>query len=346
MKYVEVIANAGSADTIAEAATQAKASDFRLGVVGEDGMQQMRMLVSDSRLQRLLDILQSILGAQPTARIVVLPVEVSIPQPDEGERKEEDSATAARESLYEGVEKSARLDGNYALLVVLSTVVAAIGLIEDNVAVVIGAMVIAPLLGPNLALSLGTALGDIGLMKKAVATLSFGIVVAVALSAALAYLWPSALTSDEVLARTSAGLESVALALASGAAAALSLTTGLSSVLVGVMVAVALLPPAATLGLMLGDGRFDLASGAGLLLAVNVVCVNLASKIVFFTKGVSPRKWLEKEKAKRAMVTYVLVWVLTLLVLIAVILKRDALLPQDLDQAIEEHVQQPLERAY
>jgi len=65
------------------------------------------------------------------------------------------------------------------------------------------------------------------------------------------------------------------------AAAALSLTTGLSSVLVGVMVAVALLPPAATLGIMLGQGNMSLAIGAGLLLAVNIVSVNLASKIVF-----------------------------------------------------------------
>ena len=66
------------------------------------------------------------------------------------------------------------------------------------------------------------------------------------------------------------------LALASGAAA-LSLTTGLSSVLVSVMVAVALLPPAVTLGLMLGYGDFNLALGAGLLLAINLVCVNMVS---------------------------------------------------------------------
>lgn len=334
MKYVEVIASAGSADTIAEAAKKAKAVDFRLGVVGEDGMQQMRMLVNDSKVQWLLDILQSVLGAQPTARIIVMTIEASLPQPEEEERKEEDSATAARESLYEGVEKSSRLDWNYVVLVVLSTVVAAIGLIEDNVAVVIGAMVIAPLLGPNLALSLGTALGDIRLMKKAILTLFVGLVLAVGLPALLAFVWPNPLTSSEVLARTDAGLDSVALALASGAAAALSLTSGLASVLVGVMVAVALLPPAATLGLMLGDGNLDLAIGAGLLLSINIVCVNLASKIVFLVKGISPRKWLEKEKARRAMTIYVLVWLFTLLALIFFMLERDALIPANLEEAI------------
>ncbi|EGV31262.1 Conserved hypothetical protein CHP00341 [Thiorhodococcus drewsii AZ1] len=338
MKYVEVIANAGSADTIAEAAAKVKALDFRLGLVGTDGMQTMRMLVSDDKVQRVLDLVQSVLGAQPSARILVLAVETVVPPPNEEHRKQEDSATAAREALYEGMEKSARLGPNYLILVTLSTIVAAIGLIENNVAVLIGAMVIAPLLGPNLALSLGTALGDIGLMKKAVWTLLVGILTAVALSAILAYFWPNALTSQEVLARTTAGLDSVALALASGAAAALSLTTGLSSVLVGVMVAVALLPPAATLGLMLGDGRFDLATGAGLLLAVNIVCVNLSSKLVFVVKGISPRKWMEKQKAKRAMVIYALVWILTLLALILIIMERDRLMPTNIEKQLQDRL--------
>lgn len=152
----------------------------------------------------------------------------------------------------------------------LSTVVAAIGLIENNVAVVIGAMVIAPLLGPNLALSLGISLGDLALMKKAVFTSAAGVSLAFALSALMGLVLPLEEYSDELMARTDVGVSSAILALASGAAAALSLTTGLSSVLVGVMVAVALLPPAATLGIMVGQGERDLALGAGLLLMVNI----------------------------------------------------------------------------
>jgi len=102
-------------------------------------------------------------------------------------------------------------------------------------------------------------------------------------------MWTGTLDSVELLARTSVGLDGVLLALASGLAAALSLTTGLSSVLVGVMVAVALLPPTATAGIMLGAGNFELATGALLLLAVNVVCVNIAAKLVFLFRGVRPR---------------------------------------------------------
>jgi len=99
MKYVEVVANAGSSDTVFAIAEKVKARDFRLGAVGEDGMQQMRLLVADDKLQLLLDALQNVLGAQPTARILVLAVEASLPKPDEEKRKQEDSATAVREAL-------------------------------------------------------------------------------------------------------------------------------------------------------------------------------------------------------------------------------------------------------
>lgn len=324
MKYVEIIASTSSSNTIAAIAEKVKATDFRLGVVENDGMQQMRMLVSDGNLQLALDTLQTILGAQPTARIVVLPIEASLPKLDEVENKKKDSVSTARESLYEEVKKGARLDSNFLLLVMLSTIVAAIGLIENNIAVVIGAMVIAPLLGPNLALSLGTALGDIDLMQKSTKTLVVGVLVAIGMSMIFGVLWPGTLDSYELISRTDARLDSIALALASGAAATLSLTTGLSGVLVGVMVAVALLPPAVTLGIMLGNGKIELAIGAGLLLAVNIVCVNLASKIVFFFKGIRPRTWYEKEKANQAMVRYVFGWIITLVALLIFIYVRSS----------------------
>jgi len=324
MKYIEIIAEEGSSDTILAIADKAKARDIRLGMVSDDGMRQTRMLVTDDQLQTALDALQHILGAQPTSQIVVLPVETALPKSEEDKTKKS-PATAARESLYEEVEKNAHINTNYIVLVILSTLVAAIALIENNVAVVIGAMVIAPLLGPNLALSVGTALGDTDLMLKSAGTLLVGIFLAIILSAVIGYFWQFGEMGHELMSRTVVGIDSAVLALASGAAAALSLTTRLSSVLVGVMVAVALLPPATTLGIMLGKGNIDFAIDAGLLLAVNIVSVNLASKIVFYIKGVSPRTWYEKERAKKAMRIYLIVWFVTLAILITFIYTRTAL---------------------
>lgn len=325
MKVIEVIAESSSLDTITAIADTVEAEDFRAGAVDEDGRQLMRMLLSNDRVQRCLDLLQGVLGAQPEAHILVLAVETALPRPPEEESEKEDAAIAAREALYAGVEKDARLGPNYIVLVVLSTVVAAIGMIENNISAIIGAMVIAPLLGPNLALGLSTALGDLALMRKAVITLIAGVALAVGLSALIGWFWPFALHSPELLSRSAPGFDTVALALASGAAAALSLTTGLPSVLVGVMVAVALLPPAAALGLFIGAHSAALATGAGLLLAVNIVCVNLASKIVFLLKGIRPRTWVDQARARRATAIYLATWLVTLGLLMLIIYLRQAL---------------------
>ncbi len=322
MKLIEVIADEGSVKTVETIARKHKARDFRTGLKDKDDLQPMRLVVTDDKVQEVLDALQGVLGAQSYAKLLVYPIDISLPKQTEEQQEKEAKATQARESLYKDVQKNARLDINYLVLVVLSTIVAAIGLIENNVAVVIGAMVIAPLLGPNLAFGLGTALGDLALMKNSLKTLFAGVLLAVAVSTILGILWPFPLTSPELLSRTDAGLDSIALAFASGAAAALSLSTGLPSVLVGVMVAVALLPPAATFGLMLGHAEVDLAMGAALLLAVNVVCVNLACKLVFLIKGIRPRTWWEKEKASKAMRRYIFVWVVTLVLLAIVIYVR------------------------
>ena len=325
MKLLAILADPSHTDRVKEIAAACDVEEFRIEGPVQSGHQALRILISDDKVQAILDELAPLIDSFEGSRVVVIPVELSLPVQDEAERKKEDAALAAREALYATAEKSARLDQDYLVLVALSTLVAAIGLLEDNVAVVIGAMVIAPLLGPNMAFGLGTALGDTGLMRSALTTLGVGLLLAVGLSVLIGLIWPVNFLSTELVARTNVGWDSVALALASGAAAALSMTTGLSSVLVGVMVAVALLPPAATFGLTVGHGKWQLAMGAGLLLAVNIVCVNLACKLVFLIKDIEPRTWWQKKSAHRAMKIYISVWVVTLLLLMLAIHARNQL---------------------
>ena len=322
MKLIEVIVDEIVTETVADIAKKNNAVDFRLAQKNEEGRQAMRILLQDEMVQSMLDALQAVVSSYPTSRIIVFPVEATLPLPEEIKTERKTTSTS-REALYDSVSKDVKLNSNFIVLVILSTVVAAIGLIENNVAVVIGAMVIAPLLGPNIALGLGTALGDVDLMRKALITNLVGVSICVILSILIGLSWPFDINSPELMSRTNVGLDSLALALASGAAAALSLTTGLSSVLVGVMVAVALLPPAVTFGLMLGHGQYQLAVGALLLLIANVVCLNLATKVVFWLKGISPRTWWQKEKAKRAMRVYILVWLTGLTILVILFLHLD-----------------------
>ena len=320
MKIIEVISDESYIGSIKNIVEKNDAPDF--WVVSSDGEERkvVRILVKPEQRQIILDALQEILATSFSYRIVVIPVEVALPREEAEEETEIISATeTTREELYNSIGKNARLNQTYLLLIFLSTVVVAIGLLKDNVAVVIGAMVIAPLLGPNLAMALGTALGDTDLMWKAFKTGLAGMSLALALSILIGIFWPLNVESQELLARTYVGLDSAVLAMASGAAAVISLTSGIPSILVGVMVAVALLPPAATMGLMLGAGQTDLAYGAAFLLAVNIVAINLSAKLGFLIQGIKPRTWLEKQKAKQSMTSYIIIWVITLATLLVVI---------------------------
>ncbi|MGI9321905.1 MAG: TIGR00341 family protein [Thiogranum sp.] len=326
MKLIEVVADPGQLDVLASfVAEQYGALDYWYSEIAEEQRQSIRMLVDDENRQSVLDTLQHLLGNTENVRILVLPVEAVLPRPIEEETSNTGntkSTGSTREELYSQIEKNTRLDGNYLILVFLSTVVAAIGLLENNVAVIVGAMVIAPLLGPNIALAFAATLGDRDLLLKSFKTNIAGVAFALSLSFAIGWFWPPITLNPEILARTAVGFDDVVLALASGAAAVLSLTSGIASALVGVMVAVALLPPTATLGMVLASGQHQLASGAALLLAVNIVCVNISANLVFLFKGVRPRTWLEKRNARQSVVWIVLFWMIALAVVLFAVYLR------------------------
>lgn len=293
-------------------------------------------VVHSEDVQEITDKLQPVIckGNEQTLTISALESVLPKPKIEKAEHQKKNNRSQfshiSREELYEDVSRSSQVSGTFAVLVILSTVVAAIGLLEDNIAVVIGAMVIAPLLGPNLALALATALGDRELAVRALKANGLGLSLCLLLSITIGYFWGGNVESEELLSRTAVKYDGIALAIASGAAAALSLTTGVSSVLVGVMVAVALLPPAATLGIMLGAGNASLATGALLLLTVNIVCVNLSAKVVFWVQKIRPRHWYQQKKAEKAMRVYVVIWLVTLGVLAGIIKLR-----QTVDTALE-----------
>jgi uncharacterized hydrophobic protein (TIGR00341 family) len=321
MRIIEVIVSKDDLDKVLRVTRGSEVADVWCIPGAEPGQMVVRVLASMTHCQALIDKFHGIL-MDNKHHIVLIPTLAVIPEPEETEEPQPEQpqpGTAAREELYNTVAEGTKIDSTFLLLIVLSTLVAGIGLVEDNVAVVIGAMVIAPLLGPSLAFAFGVALGDHELMGRAVRANVIGLALAVGVSVLAGLVLPIHLNSHELLARTTVAYDSVAIALASGAAAVLSLTSGLSSVLVGVMVAVALLPPAAALGLMLGAGEFGHAAGAAVLLGVNLVCVNLAAQVVLVSRGVRPRSWWQKKEAHQSVVLNLTLWGVLLLILLAII---------------------------
>ena len=339
MKIIEVIADAGNHDTILGIAQQQQVEDIWFGPKNEDGRISARLLVSPEKRQKVLDALQTVLHNAENYRVLIIPLDTALPKPVQAEiepvtaqqqaeekTKEKIRKKAAlmstREEILAKVEKDAQLDNNFVLLVILSTIVAAIGLLENNLAVIVGAMVIAPLLGPNIAFSLGASLGETQLVIDALKTIFVGVMLAILFSIAIGLVWPGSFDSMELMSRTDVAYSGTAIALASGAAASLSLVSGTSSVLVGVMVAVALMPSAVTIGLMLSIAEYNHALGAALLLAVNIVCINLSSKLVFLFRGIKPRTWLGAHKAKQSRLLYIVLWVVLLALLFLMIYLR------------------------
>lgn len=306
LRVVEVIAPSELGAAIRKVFAEHKPIDVWSIAENEEGGRRivLRALVDPDYQQSTLDALQDALTGAEGWHILLHPLDAAIPkpEPDEEARKTRESHRRAstREVLYNQIEKGAKTDADYLLFVALSTVVAGAALVTNNVAVLIGAMVIAPFLGPNLAFSFGTALGDKELMAKASQTLAIGFALAVGLSVLGGAILPIDLEAKELLDRTRIGLDGVAVALASGACAALALTGGVSASLVGVMVAVALLPPAVAMGIMLGAGEMVRALGAAELFLVNVASVNLSALAVFRFRGIEPRRWLEKFEARQS----------------------------------------------
>ena len=199
----------------------------------------------------------------------------------------------------------------YVLMTVLSAVIATAGLLLDSPATVVGSMVIAPLIGPAMSAAVGTVVDDDELFRRGVRLQALGVVLAVGSAAAFAAglralnlvppgLDPLALA--EVSERLAPNVLVLAVALGAGVAGIVSLMTGVSAALVGVMIAVALIPPAAAVGIGIAFGIPRLAVGAGVLVLVNVLSINLAALVMLWYEGYRPERWFREDEARAALV--------------------------------------------
>ncbi|MFB9825146.1 TIGR00341 family protein [Halobaculum roseum] len=214
----------------------------------------------------------------------------------------------AREELdARATEMSPRL-GAFVTMTVISTVVATAGLLLDSAAVVVGSMVIAPLIGPAMAASVGTVLDDDELFVRGVKLQVFGGVLAVTSAAAFAALLrygrvvpfgvEEVFSIAEVRERLAPDVLSLPIALGSGVAGALSLASGVSSALVGVMIAAALVPPTAVVGIGIAWGRPGTVAGAALLVVVNFAAINFAAIATLWYKGYRPESFWRLDETR------------------------------------------------
>ncbi|MHC4261082.1 MAG: TIGR00341 family protein [Planctomycetota bacterium] len=310
-----------------------------LWVDHNDGRTLIEVIVDKGAVGDLLDKIAEHFPGESDLRAVVLEAAATLPVEPEPEPEPEPtpaespsktrrlpwkrSKAISREELRNQVESGAEIDDVYLITIVLSAIVAAVGLTRGSSEILVGAMVIAPLLGPNMALALATTLGDGPLFARSIRASAVGFVLTLAVAIVIgAVVGVDTPFNEAIASRTVISLSDLALALASGAAGALALTAGAGMSLVGVMIAVALMPPLVTVGMLLADGSFSAAFGASVLVAANVVCVNLAAVSTFLLRGIRPRAWWEAAVSAKQSRNALTVWVVLLTVVATLIVLR------------------------
>ena len=264
--------------------------------------------------------------------------------------EEKDEDRIAREELTSKAKGLAPSLSTYSMMTVISAVIATAGLLLDSPAVVVGSMVIAPLIGPAMTANVGTVVDDHELFVRGVKLQVFGLLLAIASATVFALLVRTAnvippltdvTTVGQIRERVAPDFLSLVVALGAGAAGVLSLTSGVSTALVGVMIAVALIPPAATVGIGIAWGQPLVSLGSGVLVLVNMLSINLAVLVGLWYQGYQPQHWFREGEARTATIKQIGVLVAAILVLSAFLggVTLDSYQRATTDERIQERVE-------
>lgn len=222
--------------------------------------------------------------------------------------------------VYRGVYQGAQPDTDYFVMMGLAAMIATYGLLQGSTAVIIGAMLVAPLFTPILAISLAIVRGDIRLLKIALESALKGIALAIGLAVLLTVLSPLRSVTHEITARINPNLFDLAVALVSGAAGAYAVAReDVSTALPGVAIAAALVPPLGVIGIGIAMWDVDIAGGASLLFITNLIAIAFAGAITLLLLGFRPTPGAEQKTRLRVGLITSLVMLIAIVVPLAMV---------------------------
>ena len=185
-----------------------------------------------------------------------------------------------RIAVLEHVHEGGELGPRYGLMIVMSCGIAILGLLQNSAAVIIGAMLISPLMGPIINLGMGLATFDLRTIRESLGTLAVGVALALAIATAIVLLSPLQEATGEIMARTQPTLFDLMVAVLSGLAGAYATVTRKGETIVGVAIATALMPPLAVVGYGLAVANWNIAAGAAFLFMTNLLAIALSVTMV------------------------------------------------------------------
>jgi uncharacterized hydrophobic protein (TIGR00271 family) len=220
-------------------------------------------------------------------------------QSDLSSRISPQMSDARRAAVRESIASGAALNGPYLAMNLAAALIAGFGLLENSPAVIIGAMLIAMLYGPIVGIALGLAEANLNLLRRALLAEVVGALLVLAAGLLIGVSTRDLTIGSEILGRTSPSLVDLLIGLVGGLAGGFTfVSTGLSSVVVGVAIATALVPPLTTCGILLARNLPSVAAGAFLLFLANFTAIALGAMIVFLLAGHLPAA---SDKAKKVL---------------------------------------------
>lgn len=300
--------------------------NLKADIIQGETTTQFIFVVKDNQTNQLLHELKKRGVGNVFGRVIISDVSTVITPSTEGGTNLEPSPGANVEEIRSVLESSAVLSSDYVTLVALSAILASYGLVDNNVVIIIGSMIVAPLMGPIALTSLGALLPGSGLLKKGFFAEVFGIVTTVFVG----YLVGIVVKIEkidplppELMSRANLNEVVIIFAIVSGFAAGLIISKGSNISIVGVAIAASLAPPAAAIGLFLAANHIELAINATTLLSMNILAINLACSVMFFVFGLAGKSGESKRSqsiASRTNMVLIIGGAVLLAFLIAIIL--------------------------
>ncbi|POG55404.1 TIGR00341 family protein [Haloferax marisrubri] len=308
MRLVHVLIPTGSVEAVLDE-LDSEGIDYAVSAeVGRGGYDaQVSFPVPTSAVDPILTRLRAV-GLEDDGYTIVVSAETVVSKRFEQVKANYTDLSLSRAELVSRAEDMAPPLSTFVAMTIVSAVVATTGLLSNSAAVIIGAMIIAPVMGPAISASVGSVLYEPRLFRRGVGLQVLGVALAIASGLVFSLLVKETLLVPpgfnpievpQVQERLTPNVLSLVLAVGAGVAAVLSLTRGVSSVLVGAMIAVALVPPAATVGIGIAWDAPLAVAEAGTLLLVNVLAVNLVALSLLWLSGYRPVSEARTDSARK-----------------------------------------------
>ncbi len=311
--------------------------------------------IADELVEILTDGLQKVGVGKVYGTYQIIPLEFAAGMQIKSEVDEKETAKlqrVSREEILEDIKSKARLTTNYITYSILASILAALGLLTDNIIMIIASMIIAPFIGPIIGLSLGVTLDLKELFDESLKSEATGLGISILVGFVITIITPYSHPTNQIMYRAFPTYLDLLFALTAGLAAALSIVSVEVMSIVGVAIAASLVPPAANVGVGLAfmlkgtSEGLNIVIGSFLLLTINILAINTISILLFWSVGIMPsissrRKQVARKKIRNRVIFLVILLLIFSMPLIALTVRHfnEVSMEASITKAVKSYLQ-------